>query len=79
MPHIFITTLVTLLNHIINTQYIPETWKYGVITAICKPNKDNTLISSYRPITQLSSISKLLEKNGHTNKKTLRNKQFNKQ
>lgn len=62
MPHIFIATLAILMNHIINTQYIPNTWKIGTITAICKPRKDNTLITSYRPITQLSSISKILEK-----------------
>lgn len=62
MPHTFIATLVILLNHIINTQHIPNIWKFGTITAICKPNKDNTKIASYRPITQLSSISKLLEK-----------------
>lgn len=62
MPHSFIAILVILMNHIINTQYIPNLWKFGTITAICKPNKDNNWISSYRPITQLSSISKLLEK-----------------
>lgn len=62
MPRSFISILVILMNHIINIQYIPNDWKLGVITAICKPNKDNTLLGSYRPITQLSSISKLLEK-----------------
>lgn len=62
MPRSFISILVILMNHIINIQYIPNNWKLGVITAICKPNKDNTLLGSYRPITQLSSISKLLEK-----------------
>lgn len=62
MPLTYIACLSITMNHIINTQYYPDAWKHGVITAICKPNKDNTLISSYRPITQLSSISKLLEK-----------------
>lgn len=62
MPAIYITFLCTLLNHIINIQYFPNQWKFGLITSICKPNKNNTLISSYRPIIQLSSISKILEK-----------------
>lgn len=62
MPRTFISLLVIMMNHIINIQYIPKVWKFGVITAICKPKKDNTQISSYRPITQLSAISKLLEK-----------------
>lgn len=62
MPEKFILTLTILLNHIINLQYAPHAWKFGVITAICKPKKNNALIPSYRPITQLSAISKLLEK-----------------
>lgn len=57
MPNKFVITLTIILNHIINIHYIPEAWKFGIITAICKPKKDNTIISSYRPITQLSSIS----------------------
>lgn len=62
MPRNFVAVLTIIMNHIINTQYIPSAWKSGVITAICKPNKDNSLVESYRPITQLSVISKLLEK-----------------
>lgn len=62
MPNNFITALSIIMNHIINTQYIPNAWKLGVITAISKANKDSSLITSYRPITQLSVISKILEK-----------------
>lgn len=62
MPRTFISTLVIIINNIISIQYIPDDWKFGVITAICKPKKDSTIITSYRPITQLSAISKLLEK-----------------
>lgn len=62
MPPNFVTTLAIIMNHIINIQYIPSAWKIGVITAISKPNKDSSLLASYRPITQLSVISKILEK-----------------
>lgn len=62
MPYNFVTALSIIMNHIINTHYIPSAWKLGVITAIHKANKDSSLIASYRPITQLSVISKLLEK-----------------
>lgn len=81
MPQIFISTLTLLMNHIINIQYFPNDWKLGVISAICKPNKDKTSITSYRPITQLSSISKLLEKKmesrirTYCNEKNIINKQ----
>lgn len=62
MPITFVTSLAIIFNHIINIQYFPDAWKFGVITAIPKPKKDNTIITNYRPITQLSSISKILEK-----------------
>ena len=42
--------------------YFPEKWKNAKVVAIHKPGKDPTKSSSYRPISLLSSISKLLEK-----------------
>lgn len=45
MPHNFISTLAIIMNHIINMHYIPSAWKLGVITAISKANRDNTLIA----------------------------------
>jgi hypothetical protein len=42
--------------------YFPEKWKEAKVVAIHKPGKDPTKSSSYRPISLLSSISKLLEK-----------------
>lgn len=62
MPDKFISIIAIIINHILNLQYIPSAWKIGAITPIAKPNKDHTLIKNYRPITQLSAISKLLEK-----------------
>lgn len=62
MPHNFIQTLVILFNHIINIQYIPEMWKFGIVTPLPKPKRDSSIVTNYRPITQLSAIVKCLEK-----------------
>lgn len=42
--------------------YFPDRFKHAKVIAIPKPGKDLSLPSSYRPISLLSSISKLLEK-----------------
>ncbi|KAG5666233.1 hypothetical protein PVAND_017809 [Polypedilum vanderplanki] len=42
--------------------YFPMTWKHAKVFPIGKPNKDPSLPTSYRPISLLSSISKLLER-----------------
>ena len=42
--------------------YFPDKWKLAKVVAIHKPGKDPTKPISYRPISLLSSISKLLEK-----------------
>jgi ribonuclease HI len=41
---------------------LPDTWKTGIIIPILKPGKDQSNIASYRPITLLSCIAKLMEK-----------------
>lgn len=62
LPPKFIDTLVILANHIINSQYFPEEWKFGLISPILKANRDNQYISNYRPITQSSAALKIIEK-----------------
>lgn len=42
--------------------YFPNSWKIAKIVPVLKPGKDPTIPSSYRPISLLSSISKLLER-----------------
>lgn len=42
--------------------YFPRTWRTGRVVFVLKPGKDPTLASSYRPITLLSTLGKLLER-----------------
>ncbi|CAF4455321.1 unnamed protein product [Rotaria sp. Silwood2] len=59
---LFIQHLTTLFNSILNIGYIPNEWKKANIILLLKPNKDKQHPSSYRPISLLSCLGKLLEK-----------------
>lgn len=54
------------LNHIINaclkTGYFPTKWKEATVLALPKPGKDHKNVTNYRPISLLSTMSKILEK-----------------
>lgn len=54
--------LASIFNACISRGYFPSTWKEAEIIVLHKPNKPKNSPSSYRPISLLSSISKLLEK-----------------
>ena len=54
--------LTDLLNLALNHNIIPQIWKLAKIIPIPKPNKDTCIGTSYRPISLLSPISKILEK-----------------
>ena len=41
---------------------VAGSWKHGIIIPILKPGEDKTEVASYRPITLLSCVGKLLEK-----------------
>ena len=43
-------------------QYFPIKWKTAKIIPICKAGKPPDLASGYRPISLLSSLSKIYEK-----------------
>ena len=53
--------LVHLINSIIRTQIFPDIYKISRITPLSKPDKDDKLPSSYRPINNLPAIEKLIE------------------
>ena len=55
--------LTELINHSMSTGHFPSTFKEAFITpAIKKPGLDITNAQSYRPISNLSVVSKLLER-----------------
>lgn len=57
-----ITLLVSLINSILKISYFPHHWKTAKVIPIHKPGKPSNLPSSYRPISLLSSLSKVCEK-----------------
>ena len=57
--------LLELYNNSWNKEEIPDKWKKGLLIPIAKPNKDEHNITSYRPITMLSCIGKLMERMVH--------------
>ena len=64
IKHFPISTMNEFLN-IINQSFmtgqVPDCWKLGVVVPILKPGKINTEVSSYRPITLLSWLGKIME------------------
>ena len=54
--------LTTLFNSILRLNYFPSQWKYAEIIMILKPNKQENVLTSYRPISLLSIFSKIFER-----------------
>ncbi|CAF1643525.1 unnamed protein product [Rotaria magnacalcarata] len=54
--------LTKLFNQILKQVYIPTKWKTANIILILKPKKDKQHPSSYRPISLVNCLGKLLEK-----------------
>lgn len=62
LPRKGVVMLTYIFNAILRLQYWPEVLKTSEIILIPKPGKALTDVTSYRPISLLSVISKLLEK-----------------
>lgn len=62
LPGIAVQYLMLIFNGILRFGYFPHQWKIAVISMILKPNKCCNDVVSYRPISLLSSFSKLFEK-----------------
>ena len=56
-------TLSSLYNKCISLRYYPTKWKVAKVTVLKKPNKDSYKnFKSFRPISVLNSLAKILEK-----------------
>ena len=62
LPESTMEFLVKIFNCCFKIAYFPKLWKNAKITPILKPDKNPAEVSSYRPISLLSSISKLFER-----------------
>lgn len=62
LPRKGLVFLCKIFNACLKHVYFPDAWKDATVVAIPKPNKDITLPSNYRPISLLSSLSKILER-----------------
>lgn len=62
LPTAAIIWLTNLFNKCLNLSYWPKSFKMAKIIPILKANKPPNEASSYRPISLLNSIGKLLEK-----------------
>lgn len=62
MPRFLAREYGTLFNHCLNNGYFPAAWKTGRVFPLLKKGKDPANPSSYRPITLLPNISKILER-----------------
>ncbi|GFW56140.1 probable RNA-directed DNA polymerase from transposon X-element [Trichonephila clavipes] len=56
-----ILILTILINKILTLNYFPKAWKEAIIFPILKPGKNKNIPSSCRPISLLSTLSKITE------------------
>ena len=57
-----ILQMLSMFNKSFSAPEIPNVWKLGTVIPIHKPGKDKTSVLSYRPISLLSCIGKLMER-----------------
>lgn len=58
--------MTSLFNALLCLGCFPENWKKAIVILIKKPGKDNSNPDSYRPISLLTSLSKVFEKLIHS-------------
>ena len=61
-PRRAIIMITQIINAILRLGHFPTAWKVAKIIPIPKSGKNPTLLSSYRPISQLPHLSKIAEK-----------------
>ena len=56
--------ILQIFNTSWHLSIVPKTWKQGIMIPIIKPRKSKEDVTSYRPITLLPTLGKLMEKIG---------------
>ena len=62
LPRLDIVKLTHLYNAAVRLKYVPTQWRAAEVIMVPKPGKPVNEVSSYRPISLLSIMSKLFEK-----------------
>lgn len=62
LPQKIITKLTTIINATFKLQYVSIYWKIAEVIMFNKPGKEANDVTSYRPISLLPILSKLMEK-----------------
>jgi hypothetical protein len=62
LPNKAIMFMTSLFNSLLRLGHFPDNWKKAIIILIKKPGKDKSDPDSYRPISLLTSLSKIFEK-----------------
>lgn len=62
IPTTAILLLVTIFNSALKLAIFPKIWKNGVVVPLLKTGKIASAVTSYRPITLLTTFSKIFEK-----------------
>lgn len=62
LPLPILSLLLNIYNNIFSTGIYPQAWKTSLIVPILKPGKSPLDVCSYRPISLLPCLGKLLEK-----------------
>ena len=62
LPDNSIRHILNIYNTALALKHFPTPWKTAKIVPVPKPNKPHTSPSSYRPISLLNTLSKILEK-----------------
>jgi hypothetical protein len=62
LSHKGLRAITQIYNAILQTEYFPCQWKMGQIIMIVKLGKNPSDITSYRPISLLPIVSKILQK-----------------
>ena len=61
LPITYVCWLTVLINRMLKYRSFPQSWKTAVIIPLAKKNQNLSIAESYRPISLLSSLSKIYE------------------